>query len=421
VNLQGPVPRGDLVPSGIVGLLGTQGPTARTDIARALGLSPATVTQVTKDLIARGLIEELESVPSKGGRPSRLLGLLKDAGVALGAKVTADHVAVVTVELDGTVRSSTEHAYDPGAPDAIARLGQLLAKEVADLDDRLLGVGVGVPGSVDSQASGIVDAPTLSWQAAPVGPVLRAAIGTPVLVDNDVNTLAAAERLYGIGRDHSSYLVVTIGRGIGCGIVVDGGIYRGANGGAGEIGHIPVWPSAAGASAGPAFSVGSAGRLDIAEGEPPCTCGSTGCLEAHIGSAGLQRTARARGVIGPRGTMATLLRGATAGDAAAQQVFEEAGSMLGRALAGVIHTVDPEVVVLMGEGVDGWEFWQTGFEPSFRRSLLPARKAVPVVVEPWTEVQWARGAASLVLSSPFDSAGNGGEQSRLVRARLGAG
>ncbi len=244
VNLQGPIPRGDLVPSGIVGLLGTQGPTARTDIARALGLSPATVTQVTKDLIARGLIEELESVPSKGGRPSRLLGLLRDAGVALGAKVTADHVAVVTVELDGTVRSSTEHAYDPSTPDAIERLGQLLAKEVAGLDDRLLGVGVGVPGAVDSQASGVVDAPTLGWQSAQVGPVLRTAIGTPVLVDNDVNTLAAAERLYGIGRDHSSYLVVTIGRGIGCSIVVDGAIYRGANGGAGEIGHIPVWPSA---------------------------------------------------------------------------------------------------------------------------------------------------------------------------------
>ena len=101
----------------------------------------------------------------------------------------------------------------------------------------------------------------------------------------------------------------------------------------------------------------------------------------------------------------------------ARQVFEDAGELLGRALAGVIHTVDPEVVVLMGEGVDGWEFWETGFEPSFRRSSA-ARPPQPCrcVVEPWTEDQWARGAASLVLASPFDSAGNGGEQSRLVRA-----
>ncbi|MEJ1105919.1 MULTISPECIES: ROK family transcriptional regulator [unclassified Kribbella] len=396
--MTGQGPRGDLVPSGIVALLGTRGPTSRTDIARGLGLSPATVTQVTKDLIARGVVEELESVPSNGGRPARLLGLVSQAGVAIGAKVTADHVAVVTVELDGTVRSTHSHPYDPGSSDAIPELGRILAAEVADLDDRLLGVGVGVPGSVDSQASGIVDAPTLSWRAAPVGPVLRQAIGTPVLVDNDVNTLAAAERLYGIGRDHSAYLVVTIGRGIGCGIVVDGGIYRGANGGAGEIGHIPVWASRDGE-------------------EPPCTCGSTGCLEAYIGAEGLTRTAQDR--CGIR-SIDALLRAATKGNEAARAVYAEAGELLGRALAGVIHTVDPEVVVLLGEGVDGWEFWEPGFEPSFRRSLLPARKDVPLVVEPWTEDQWARGAASLVLASPFDSTGNGGEQSRLVRARLGA-
>jgi predicted NBD/HSP70 family sugar kinase len=385
------------VPSGIVALLGTRGPTSRTDIARGLGLSPATVTQVTKDLIARGVVEELESVPSNGGRPARLLGLVSQSGVALGAKVTADHVAVVTVELDGTVRSTHSHPYDPSSSEAVPELGRILAAEVAGLDDRLLGVGVGVPGSVDSQASGIVDAPTLSWRAAPVGPVLRQALGTPVLVDNDVNTLAAAERLYGIGREHSSYLVVTIGRGIGCAIVVDGGIYRGANGGAGEIGHIPVWMSGG--------------------DEPPCTCGSTGCLEAYIGAEGLLRTARARCGIA---SLDELLRSASTGDEEARAVYAEAGELLGRALAGVIHTVDPEVVVLLGEGVDGWEFWQTGFEPSFRRSLLPARKGVALAVEPWTEDQWARGAASLVLASPFDSTGNGGEQSRLVRARLGA-
>ncbi|MGW6200929.1 ROK family protein [Kribbella sp. NPDC055110] len=398
--MSGQNPRGDVVPSGIVTLLGTRGPTSRTAIARSLGLSPATVTQVTKDLIGRGIVEELESVPSNGGRPARLLGLVSRTSLALGAKVTADHVAVVTVELDGTVRSSGSHAFDPNATDALDRLGQILTAEVAGLDGELLGVGVGVPGSVDSQAEGIVDAPTLGWRAAPVGPILRQAIGTPVLVDNDVNTLAAAERLYGIGREHSSYLVVTIGRGIGCGIVIDGGIYRGAGGGAGEIGHIPVW--AAGTE------------------EPPCTCGSTGCLEAYIGADGLVRTARARGVLGSRGTLAGLLRSATTGDAAARAVYAEAGDLLGRALAGVIHTVDPEVVVLLGEGVDGWEFWQPGFEPSFRRSLLPARKNVQVLVEPWTEDQWARGAASLVLASPFDATGNGGEQGRLVRARLGA-
>lgn len=366
----GPIPRGDLVPAGIVGLLGTRGPTSRVDISRELGLSPATVTQVTKDLIARGLVEQLESVPSNGGRPARLLGLVQQAGVALGAKVTADHIAIVTVELDGSVRSSTSQPFDPTTPDAAHALGRILAAEVDGLTERLLGVGVGVPGSVDTQASGVVDAPTLGWRAMPIGQTLRERLGTPVLVDNDVNTLAAAERLYGVGRAHSSYLVVTIGRGIGCGIVVDGSVYRGAAGGAGEIGHIPV----------------------TADG-PVCGCGATGCLEAYIGAAAL----KGRGV----------------------EAFAEAGELLGRVLAGIVHTVDPEVVVLMGEGVDDWQHWEPAFEASLRRCLLPARRGLPVVVEPWTEDQWARGAASLVLASPFDSSGNGGEQGRLVRARLG--
>lgn len=386
------VPRGDLVPSGILGLLGTQGPTSRVDIARSLGLSPATVTQVIKDLLARGLVEELASVPSKGGRPARLLGLVTRTGVALGAKVTADHVALVTVELDGAVRTSTVHPFDPRDPSSV---GDILATA---LDESVLGVGVGVPGSVDTQASGVVDAPTLGWQDVKLGQRLRDRLGVPVLVDNDVNTLAAAERLYGVGREHSSYLVVTIGRGVGCGIVIDGAIYRGAAGGAGEIGHIPL----------------------SADG-PRCGCGAVGCLEAHIGSAGLLRAARERGVVGPRGRLSSLPKAARDGESAARAVYAEAGRLLGRALAGIVHTLDPEVVVLMGEGVDAWEFWQPGFEPALRECLLPARRELPVVVEPWSEDQWARGAASLVLASPFDSAGTGGEQSRMVRVRLGTG
>jgi predicted NBD/HSP70 family sugar kinase len=386
------VPRGDLVPAGILGLLGTQGPTSRVEIARSLGLSPATVTQVIKDLLARGLVEELASVPSRGGRPARLLGLVARTGLALGAKVTADHVALVRVELDGSVRSSTVHSFDPRDP---ASVGEILATA---LDDSVLGVGVGVPGSVDSQASGVVDAPTLGWRDVKLGQALRDSLGVPVLVDNDVNTLAAAERLYGVGREHSSYLVVTIGRGVGCGIVIDGAIYRGAAGGAGEIGHIP-----------------------LSEDGPRCGCGAVGCLEAHIGSAGLLSSARTRGVIGPRGRLTSLPKAARAGDTAAREVYAEAGRLLGRALAGIVHTVDPEVVVLMGEGVDAWDFWQPGFEPALRGCLLPARRDLPVVVEPWSEDQWARGAASLVLASSFDSAGTGGEQGRMVRVRMGTG
>ncbi|GHS87075.1 sugar kinase [Actinomycetota bacterium] len=387
--------RGDLVPSAILGLLGTRGPTSRADIARALQVSPATVTQLTRVLIARGLVAELEHAPSQGGRPARLLGLVRAAGGAIGAKVTADHVALVDVDLDGTVRSTSVQTFDPDAPDALDRLSAILASAVADHGGHLLGVGVGIPGAVDAQASGVVEAPTLGWSDARVGAVLRAALGVPVLVENDVNTLAVAETLYGTGRDYRSYVVVTIGRGIGCGIIVDGSIYRGARGGSGEIGHIPV-----------------------SDDGPLCGCGSRGCLEAYVGDEGLVRAARLAGAVGPDGTLQDLRRAADAGDVAAREVYAEAGRVLGQALAGVVHTIDPEVVVLLGEGIDAWELWRPGFEAAFRRHLMPARRSLPVLVEPWAEDRWALGAAALVLSSPFDSAGAGGDQGRLVRARL---
>lgn len=387
--------RGDLVASAVLGLLGTRGPSSRAEIARALDVSPATVTQVTKDLIARGLVTELDHAPSRGGRPGRRLGLVEDAGGVIGAKVTADHVAIVDVDLDGTVRSSTSHPFDPNAPDALDALGHILGTAVDDHSGPLLGIGVGIPGAVDAQASGVVEAPTLGWSDARVGPVLRAALGVPVLVENDVNTLAVAERLYGTGRRHGTYLVVTIGRGIGCGIVVDGALYRGSGGGAGEIGHIPVEPD---------------GAL--------CGCGARGCLEALIGEDALVRQALERGVVGPRGTATGLHQAADRGDEAARAIYHQAGSHLGRTLAGVVHTVDPEVIVLLGEGIGAWPHWEAGFERSLRAALLPARRGIPFVVETWAEDRWAMGAAALVLATPFDADGVSGEQGNLVRARL---
>ena len=393
-----PAARGDLVPSAILGLLGTQGATSRADVARALDISPATVTQLTKDLIARGLVEELDRAPSKGGRPGRLLGLVRSAGGAIGAKVTADHVAIVSVDLDGTLRRSTSAPFDPDAPDALDALGHILGAAVNNHEGHLLGVGVGIPGAVDSQASGVVEAPTLGWSDARVGAVLRHKLGVPVLVENDVNTLAVAERLYGTGRRHTTYMVVTIGRGIGCGIVVDGAVYRGFAGGAGEIGHVPI----------------------TVDG-PLCGCGSHGCLEAHVGEDALVRRAVALGVVATPASTADLRRAADSGDAAARAIYREAGELLGRALAGVVHTIDPEIIVLLGEGIDAWEHWEPGFEPSFRGHLLPSRRGLPFVIEPWAEDKWALGAAALVLAAPFDAAGATGDQGRLVRERLNAG
>jgi predicted NBD/HSP70 family sugar kinase len=354
------------------------------------------MTSLTKDLLADGLIQELDHSASQGGRPARLLGLVAAAGRAIGVKVAADHVAFVEVGIDGSLRRSESSPFDAFASTFLADLTDLLREFVAGgSTEPLLGVGVGVPGSVDRQDHGVVDSVTTRWQQVPIGPTLRRELDLPVLVENNVNALAVAERLYGLGRDYDSFLVATIGTGTGAGIVVDGVILRGNSGGAGEIGHIPV-----------------------REDGPPCTCGNVGCLESFIGESALVRIARQRGIIGPRSGMHRLRSEADGGNADAIGVFREAGHLLGRTLAGVVNTVDPEIVIILGEGTPAWEHWAGGFEPGLRSSLMPSRRGVAVAVESWQDERWAQGAAALVLATPFDSEGPAGEQGRLVRERL---
>jgi predicted NBD/HSP70 family sugar kinase len=371
----------DTTRAAILAALGQAGPLSRTDLARRLDLSPATVTQVTRRLMADGMVEELERVPSRGGRPAQLLGIVGDAGRAIGVKIAPDHAVAVDVRLDGELLEEREIPLDTAAPHCLDTVAALLSA-LTSRGPRLLGVGIGVPGVVDSPDSGVVEAPTLGWTGRAVGAYLRALLELPVLVDNDVNTLAVAERLYGRGRQYRDFLVVTIGRGVGLAIVMDGALQRGSSGGAGEFGHLPV-----------------------ADG-PRCACGNLGCLEAVIGERALLGA-------GPHASLAEL-----AADPAAAGLFAEAGVVLGRSVAGVVNILDPAAVLILGEGTRHWDLWRAGFDESFAAHLFRPRRHVPVQVDPWDDSRWAQGAAALVLGTPFDVAPGTGIQGELVRARL---
>jgi predicted NBD/HSP70 family sugar kinase len=227
----------------------------------------------------------------------------------------------------------------------------------------------------------------------------------PVLVENDVNALAVAEQVYGVGRRYSTYLVLTIGRGIGCGIVIDGQVYRGADGGAGEIGHFPV-----------------------VSGGQPCPYGHSGCLESLIGSSGLVRRAVEAGFLDasevPRGAdgeldaIGRLAIRAVDDPAVAEGLFDWAGRLLGSAAAGLVNLLNPETVVVLGEGTAQWSLWEPGFEKGLRSGAMASRRSVPYVVDPWDEDKWALGAAALVIASSFDKDGATGYQGEMVRERL---
>lgn len=390
--------RTDANRAAILALLGARGPASRADLARALDLSPALITRLTRDLLADGLIEELERRPSRGGRPAQQLGLVPASIGAIGLKIAPDHVTLVEVGIDGVVTRTLTSAFDASDRLSLRSLVDLTTSFLADAEHtQVLGIGVGLPGSVLGQSEDLVDSTQLRWNQVPLGSALRHATGLPVLIDNNVSALALAESLYGVGRGHDNFLVVTIGSGIGAGIVSNGAIVRGHTGNAGEIGHIPT-----------------------VEGGPTCQCGAQGCLEALIGAEGLLATATEAG-LDVTGGLASVTTSADGGNAAARAVFSDAGHFLGRAVAGVVNTLDPQIVVILGEGASSWEHWSRGFEPAFRGSLIPRKRGVEVAVEAWQDDRWAQGAACLVLGTPFDAAGVSGEQGERVRTRLTAG
>lgn len=385
----------DVNRSAIIARLGANGPESRAQLARTLKISPALMSQLTRQLISDGLLVELEQAPSQGGRPARLLGLNSMAGHAVGVKLDKDHATFVELAIDSTLIRSAIEPLNAQVATYIQDLIALLKRFVEGSAGPLLGIGIGVPGSVDEQGHGVVESTQLNMRQVPLGATLQREMGLPVIVENNVNALTIAERLYGLGRHHESFLVVTVGPEIGAGLMIDGMLYRGHSGSAGDIGHLP-----------------------IQEGGPICGCGNNGCLQAIIGQSALVNAARSREVIGQRGTITALGAAADAGDVKAQAIFSEAGHVLGRAIAGITQTLDPEIVILLGEATASWIHWSFGFEPAFRSGLAAGRRGTPVVVESWQDLSWAQGAAALVFATPFDAEGMAGEQGRLIRERL---
>jgi predicted NBD/HSP70 family sugar kinase len=385
----------DLTRMAVLALLGRDGPASRATVARELDLSPATVSQVTRRLIHQGVIEPLYYAPSEGGRPGQLLGLVADAGHAVGVKLAADHLVLVDVRLDGAVLATRTESFDALAADAIPRLLASLRSFLRTGATRLLGVGVGVPGVVARPDVGDVDADVLGWSAMPLGRDLRKEIGVPVLIENDVKALAVAERLYGLGRSRRSFVVVTVGRGVGFASVNNGVLDRGAHGGAGELGHVVV-----------------------SNNGPQCACGQRGCLEAYVGAEGLVAAGRAAGLLRNGQGLDRLTKLADRGEAGARQVFARAGQRLAHGIAPVIAALDPDVLLVAGEGTASWHHWDAAFRASLARRLPSWMRTTPVEIDQWDESSWARGAAAIVLATPFDPNALAGDQRLQVLARL---
>jgi predicted NBD/HSP70 family sugar kinase len=261
---------------------------------------------------------------------------------------------------------------------------------------QLIGLGIGLAGVVDARAGMLRKSPYLPWHDLPLRDLLQSKLRLPVYLDNDVNTLTLAEKWFGAGQGVENFLVVTVGRGVGLGIVMNGQFCRGAHGGAGEFGHTLV---------------------DVHG--PLCACGKRGCLEAYASDPALMREAAVEGAVGRRVTTPNELVVLSAeGDHGARAILSRAGEVLGRAVADLINLLDPELIILGGEGTRSGEALFGPMRQALGQQVMSGlSNDIQIRVEPWGDDAWARGAASLVLRELFESPVHKEENQSAVPAR----
>ncbi|MDQ1726349.1 MAG: hypothetical protein QOK14_394 [Frankiaceae bacterium] len=367
-------------------LLRERGPMSRTDLADVSGLSNGAITRIVADLVDEGYLFEQSVGDSTGGRRPVLLDLDTSARVVAGLKIMDDAILAVLVDTKGVVVADGRAALRSHTTDAV--LGQaalivdkLIGKAARSAAD-LTGIGLCMPGVVNWQSGECTVSPYFGWRNVPVARLLYNLTGVPVAVDNDVNALAVAESLFGHGRRVRDFVVITMGRGVGAGLVHDGSVYRGHQGGAGEFGHIPT-------------EIG--GRT--------CECGKRGCLEAYVSEPAILARLSELGGRYARLSVEQFVALAQRGDAKAQSLYADLTMRLGASIATLVNVLNPQMIVLGGEATLLTDTFIADLRPCVVEHTfggladdlditLDERRSDPKA--------WARGAASLAMEHLFD-------------------
>jgi glucokinase-like ROK family protein len=367
---------------------------SRADIARLSGLSRTTVSSLVAELQDSGLVVEAQvRDPDAGGRgrPGVLLALEPSAGTALGVDFGHSHVRVAIADLSSRVLVERHRAVDvdrsadEALDNAVELVDEVLEEAQADRD-RIVAVGMGLPGPIDRDTGNVGSSVILpGWAGRRPAEDLERRLGLPIRIDNDANLGALGEMMAGAAVGARDLIYLKVATGIGAGLVMGGVLQRGSTGIAGELGHVIVDPQG-----------------------PVCRCGNRGCLETVASAPALLELLRPahEGLDVPG-----MLELAAAGDVGSQRVMADAGRSIGRALADVVNVVNPELIVVGGDLARAGDTVVDGITESIRRYALPAASdAVRVRAGVLGDRAEVLGALSLVI----------GDTESLRAARLSA-
>ena len=367
---------------------------SRADIARITELTPATVSSIVSLLMKSGIARETGYGESTGGRPPLMIEFNPQAFYLAGVDLGVSKIIAVVTDLEGNVVSDTRQELDVhlGVESIMSSLFDVthraLAK-AADVRDKIAGLGLSVPGLIDAGRGVSVFAPNIpGWSDIPIAGAFEDEFAFPCWVENDARAMAIGEAMFGAGRGYDNILCVNVGRGIGAGVIINGEVYRGKQGGAGELGHMTIDPNG-----------------------PVCPCGNQGCLEAMAAGPAIAAAAIRAVSTGSSTLIRDLVDGkieaitaelvseaASKGDLLAQRLIIEAGRYLGIGIANAVNMLSPDVVII-GGGVSrpGDILFNEVRATVEERAFTAMVNLPPIVPSAQGEEASSVGAAALVL------------------------
>jgi predicted NBD/HSP70 family sugar kinase len=370
----------------ILNLLWTEREISRAELARRTGLSRSTVSAIVTDLLSKGLARETRAGMSNGGRRPIILEFQDQSSFIVGIELGATHVSCVLTDLRCKVRASwSAPAPVRDEPEAALKKMTMGVRSVLEADGlqpwQVLGIGVAVPSPVDQARPGeLLPLIVPNWEGYNIATYLEERFKRPVFVDNDANLGALAELWWGAGSSARNLAYIKVATGIGAGLIIDGRIFRGSGGIAGEIGHTSIDPNG-----------------------PQCICGLKGCLTTFVGTPALLQ--RAKGGLRasgsdrpPPGSIDELVTAALDGNSMALELLEYAGDKLGVGIANMLNLLNPKMVVLGGGIARAGDLLLDGVRRTIRGLSLPASiSQAEIRTTGLNEWGIAVGAATLVL------------------------
>lgn len=385
--------------SDVLSIIRNRGPINRAEISKITGLSIPTIMKLADEFIRNGLVRETGKRASTGGKPPKLLKLISNSHYIVGVDVGTTHIEVIMMDLSASIVSKfVKPTKANAAPENVVSNIIHMIKVAIDQSNidvqKILGIGIGIPGILDLANGKVLYSPDLNWENVDIVLPIKREFGLPVMMDNVTRCMAVGEKLFGVGKQFGNFMCINLGYGIGSAVIIEDELYRGNTGTSGEFGH-----------------------TTMEKDGPLCDCGNHGCLEALSSANAIAKAAKKEVLSRPSLIMdlaerdvnkieaKTVFDAAKQGDALATEIVNAALNYLGTAIAGAINLLDPQAVILEGGMSRAGDILLSKVKQAVKQRQMKYTGSKTEILISQLEDAAAVGAAALIVNKFLNNGG----------------